>query len=204
MVDLYYNGNQLVTRYYTVLSKRYNASSGAKEGIVNGEIKDCRNAKFQNIEDYGPIPEGRYSFSLAVDKQIAQVHWSKEGGATLVASWKIQRLPETAPIPSDLVPKWRAIGSDAVVVNFAVWGLNRVALYPVVGTNLHHRPGGFYIHDSTKGYSHGCIEVDTMFFSDLHEFIKKKKYDLNRLFLTVKYPAPDALTSWELNPPIEL
>lgn len=24
--------------------------------------------------------------------------------------------------------------------------------------------GGFYIHDSTKGYSHGCIEVEPVFF----------------------------------------
>jgi hypothetical protein len=27
--------------------------------------------------------------------------------------------------------------------------------------------GGFYLHDSTKGYSHGCIEVEPSFLSIL-------------------------------------
>lgn len=30
--------------------------------------------------------------------------------------------------------------------------------------------GGFYLHDSTKGYSHGCIEVEGRIFPQLRSF----------------------------------
>ena len=45
--------------------------------------------------------------------------------------------------------------------------------------------GGFYLHDSTKGYSHGCIEVDTDLLSELKNH--SKRTGLNRLLLEVKY-----------------
>ena len=32
---------------------------------------------------------------------------------------------------------------------------------------------GFYLHDSTKGFSHGCIEVETKLFPLLRAFHKK-------------------------------
>ena len=45
------------------------------------------------------------------------------------------------------------------------------------------RRGGFYIHDSTKGYSHGCIEVEGSFFSTLRATTSR------RLTIEVKYIA---------------
>lgn len=45
--------------------------------------------------------------------------------------------------------------------------------------------GGFYLHDSTKGYSHGCIEVEGAFFTQLRAYIKINKE--KRLKLQIKY-----------------
>ena len=43
------------------------------------------------------------------------------------------------------------------------------------------------MHDSTKGYTHGCIEVDPRFFSILRSYVNKTKK--KRLYLQVDYGA---------------
>ena len=61
-------------------------------------------------------------------------------------------------------------GSDAADCEpyWANWGRNRARMEPAdVATRARCRPimrGGFYLHDSTKGYSHGCIEVEGRLF----------------------------------------
>jgi hypothetical protein len=45
--------------------------------------------------------------------------------------------------------------------------------------------GGFYLHDSVKGYSHGCIEVESRLFTHLREHQKLSK--AQTLILQVKY-----------------
>lgn len=45
--------------------------------------------------------------------------------------------------------------------------------------------GGFYLHDSTKDYSHGCIEVETRIFPLLRAFNKATKN--NTITIKVKY-----------------
>lgn len=45
---------------------------------------------------------------------------------------------------------------------------------------------GFYLHDSTKGYSHGCIEVETTFFAALKSRAKNSR-SRNYFILKVKY-----------------
>jgi len=51
--------------------------------------------------------------------------------------------------------------------------------------------GGFYIHDSTKGYTHGCIEVEPRFFEVLRHLIATMQSPhgrpKDRLNLLVKY-----------------
>ena len=46
-------------------------------------------------------------------------------------------------------------------------------------------PESFYLHDSTKGYSHGCIEVETRIFPLLRAFNKATKN--NTIVIKVKY-----------------
>jgi hypothetical protein len=51
--------------------------------------------------------------------------------------------------------------------------------------------GGFYIHDSAKGYTHGCIEVEPRFFNVLRHVIATTHSPhgkvKDRLNLLVKY-----------------
>jgi hypothetical protein len=48
---------------------------------------------------------------------------------------------------------------------------------------------GFYIHDSTKGYSHGCIEVEGAFFNHFIALVSSQPLKKPKLWLTlsVKY-----------------
>ena len=69
------------------------------------------------------------------------------------------------------------------------------ALY-VANPKARHR-GGFYLHDSTKGYTHGCIEVEPRLFIRLREYAKDeaaKKRGRKTLILKVKYPSSTAGT----------
>jgi hypothetical protein len=45
------------------------------------------------------------------------------------------------------------------------------------------RRGGFYLHDSTKGFSHGCIEVEGSLITGLRNYKTKRSY----LILKVEY-----------------
>ena len=48
----------------------------------------------------------------------------------------------------------------------------------------------FYIHDSSKGFSHGCIEVEGRFFFVLRDFAKSQSRP--RLILKVEYKVGQA------------
>jgi hypothetical protein len=74
---------------------------------------------------------------------------------------------------------------------FANWGNNRV---PFVAADERtkqacpqHR-AGFYLHDSTKGYSHGCIEIEVAFFNRL--YLYRLVATTRRLALRVAYAHP--------------
>ena len=73
-------------------------------------------------------------------------------------------LTET-PFDGDKVGGRRAQGHQRVPQFFAEhgWGYDRIRL------EFHGKPpfgrGGFYLHNSRKGYSHGCIEVGGTFLS---------------------------------------
>ncbi len=72
------------------------------------------------------------------------------------------------------------------------WGYHRIRIEPAdiatknacVKQSINR--GGFYLHDSTKGYSHGCIETEDGFFTTLRMFISKQ-YKKKHLYLKVKY-----------------
>jgi hypothetical protein len=81
--------------------------------------------------------------------------------------------------------------------NYA-WGPERVRLTTVhIDQPQNRKRGGFYLHDSTKGFSHGCIEVNPQFFVRLRQFVKlpaKKRGNRTRLYLKVKYPSSNTST----------
>ena len=74
------------------------------------------------------------------------------------------------------------------------WGTMRVRLTPVSGQMFGR--SGFYLHNSHKGFSHGCIEVgsgpsSTDFFSALVQYALSPSQGRNMLTLGVKYTYPD-------------
>lgn len=134
--------------------------------------------------DRGPVPEGMYSFSLEEDKTATFGRLGPVGLARiddeeciLVPSHKIQKIPRG---------NW-AVGCEPY---FAAWGLSRVRLKPVE-TKCGKARDGFYIHDSSKGFSRGCIEVETKFFDELRAYIEgmrsRRTKKRNHLYLKVRY-----------------
>lgn len=125
------------------------------------------------VPNSGPIPEGFYTIFIS-DHGIAKDDGS--GYCALKPSWGIQEIPR---------------GSAAGVCEsyWANWGRNRARMEPADITTKNRcfptMRGGFYLHDSTKGYSHGCIEVETRLFSSLRNHHKETQK--STLIIKVSY-----------------
>jgi hypothetical protein len=127
---------------------------------------------FQCVKERGPVPEGNYYLPL-IEGDMAK----DDGGGIcqLAPSWQIQKIPRHKKAGS-CEPYW------------ANWGYNRVRFEPadkLTKSKCDPKRSGFYLHDSTKGFSHGCIEIEQKFFNDLRDFLKKTKK--KKLTLTIKY-----------------
>lgn len=161
--DMLYDGDEL--DWYGI--GKYKATSG---------MKGFQTADQQTVKDAGPVPEGTYSLLLKVV------------GTARVLSVAENKLEPRHGIQSlDGMP-----APDGKLYWSPAWGLNRVRLRILLIDNpkARHRDG-FYLHDSTKGFSHGCIEVDTRFFTRLREMAKDegaKKKGRKTLILKIKYP----------------
>lgn len=135
-----------------------NLPPGAKGPIefsATSGLPDSQLAVLQQKKDAGPIPEGRYTFLARRDpKREATVVDAKSG--QLDTREGIQILPHGSH-------GWQ----------FPGWGSHRVRLTPK-GSNAAPHRGGFYLHDSHKGYSHGCIEI-AGFFKSLIEYAEAGK-----------------------------
>jgi hypothetical protein len=168
--DLYYNGTSLS---WPARSRTYNATSGLDVGNPQGG-SDSRDSQYSCVKDFGPVPEGIYTLSTVVDpKTYATADFDQ---CKLDPGTDIQKIPRGAMAKS----------CESYWVN---WGTNRVRLTPADGTTRDACTpvrDGFYLHDSTKGFSHGCVELDTSFFTDLYDFSKSSTHH-RRLTLEVKY-----------------
>ena len=127
----------------------------------------------QCITDSGPVPEGFYKIFLS-NQGIAQDDGT--GHCVLKPAWGIQQIRR---------------GKDAGTCEpyWANWGDNRVRMEPAdIPTKVKCAPisrGGFYMHDSRKGFSHGCIEVESRIFSLMRNYNKTTKK--TKLVLKVTY-----------------
>lgn len=128
----------------------FKATSGGIPGLgedshgVNKMARVYQRPTMQVVPDAGPIPEGDYKLSF-------------RGG------------PSRAPLKAgELVPSngWQRIPKSALSES---WGSQRIRLQPLPGTNTHGRTG-FYAHDSHKGYSSGCVEIEPEFFNSLRRY----------------------------------
>ena len=160
LVDMQYDGQQLDWKGIGV----FKATSG---------LPGLQNPSDQCKPDEGPLPEGLYTLYLA-DRGMAVDDGT--GICQLRPSVGIQTIPRGAKA-GDCEPYW------------AQWGSNRARLEPAdIATRSRCKPtvrGGFYLHDSTKGYTHGCIEVEGRIFPMLRDHHKVTK--VKTLTLKVAY-----------------
>lgn len=161
--ELVYNGKKLTWEGQGV----FKATSG---------MEDAQFSIFQCTPDKGPIPHGEYYLSL---KTTGQAKDNGKDTCNLSPSSGVQTIP-------------RGSTAGACEEFWINWGNNRVRLEPANKTTKNictimgykTNRGGFYLHDSTKGYSHGCIEIESLFFSKLRAFIKTKKKIKEKTYLT--------------------
>ena len=133
---------------------------------------------FQCEKGTGPIPEGTYYLQLRFNPNYEAVVADPQTCALKPAKG-IQTIPDSDPLKgtADCGPYWDNWGANRVRID-AADHQTRNACNP--------RRGGFYLHDSSKGFTHGCIEVEHRFFVKLYEHVQShpKKH---KMFLKVKY-----------------
>jgi hypothetical protein len=157
-VKLTYSGTHIYWSH-----KAYKATSG---------MKDYQLVKNQCLKDKGPVPEGLYKVFI---NDMGEAEDNGANACTLKPAWGIQSIP-------------RGVAAGKCEPYWANWGYNRARMEPANSeTKLKCNPirAGFYLHDSTKGYSHGCIEVETKLLSDLKTYSKKS--GISRVLLQVEY-----------------
>ncbi|HEY7423655.1 MAG TPA: hypothetical protein VH682_05365 [Gemmataceae bacterium] len=155
--DILYNGKQL---HWYGMHLEFPATSGQN---------DYKRADQEGVKDYGPIPEGWYDFSVQEAKpgKNADDYFSHEGVQSFSPS-----------------PDW---GTQRVRLHLK--RLDEMAIRQKVGDQglkVAKSRGGFYLHNSHKGYTHGCVEVSDSFFTKLAEY-RRKKHHKAHLTLRVHY-----------------
>ena len=160
--------------------------TGEKINLYSGELGDKSNLKKScpstsgmpgaqskddtSKPDEGPIPEGDYSVDLRPDPERVAQH----NNGSMIPGYGIEQIPpSTAPVRDegegeDYGGEW----GEAPTYDFAPWGSWRARLISKKGTDTKKRTS-FYLHNSHKGYTHGCIET----CDDLLEEMKRLRKD---------------------------
>lgn len=169
---IFYNGTT-VTIYdgaYGDKSKTYltlRGSSGSP-GYQNSKWRYKKSKK--DSDPGGPINEGEYKINLQAHDPRKTASYP---GGKLEAGDGIQLTYNSE------TNEWAP-----------AWGRFRAKLDPV---NIDNPTGrnGFYMHDSYKGYSHGCIETETTIY-----YFLLALYDagVNNIRIQVKYPDYNSIT----------
>ncbi|GAA3671143.1 hypothetical protein GCM10022224_039220 [Nonomuraea antimicrobica] len=176
--DLVYTGKFLLWRRSVPSALRAKGPLlfHATSGLMGSQI-----VLMQSGYNQGPLPEGLYSFFTHVDPKQNSVEAANKRGDHAASNHEegIQYLP---------------IGGNGPV--FPDWGTFRVRLTALRGKT--YGRSGFWLHDSRKGFSHGCVEVGQTtdgldFFSAL--LINAGSPDRKpKLILRVKYSYPEQIT----------
>lgn len=164
MSDMIFDGQQLTW----VGHGKFKATSG-----LAVEKENYQYPQYQCLSELGPVPEGQYYVPLLDDGRMSKDDGT--GKCKLEPSWQIEKIP-------------RGVAAGVCEPYWALWGDNRVRFEPLdTATKIKCKPrrSGFYLHDSTKGFSHGCIEVEGTFFAHLRTYVKTSKK--KRLILKIQY-----------------
>ncbi len=143
-VDLFYVGKYLIWR------RSLPAMLDAEEFLMfDASSGNFPIASAQSMKDQGPIPEGRYVLLAQLDPMQDTV----EKANALMSQGD---LPGRGPIMNTRPGIQRLPVGGNGPVNI-LWGETRVRIDP-----LFQVPGGrnsFYLHDSKKGHTSGCVEA---------------------------------------------
>jgi RHS repeat-associated protein len=123
---------------------------GAFKDRSNPPIAQCKatsgypgyqNPAFAN-QVLGPVPQGHYRINLSLDPK----RWASivPSGENLAAAYGVQRIR-----PSYVGPNGETLIPEG-------WGSWRARLEPI---NVSTTRSNFYLHNSTKGFTHGCVET---------------------------------------------
>lgn len=187
-IDMYYFG-----RYFVWRRNLPPSTAGSNYLIFSASSGSLAIASAQNQPDNGPVPEGIYRFSARLDPLQSTVDQAnaalpKEPGPDGPISNTRQGI-QFLPIG----------GNPASPLVYPNWGSMRVRLEPT--TALSSQRGGFYLHNSAKGYTHGCVEVGKSveltrqdFFRLIVEYATSRTISKTFLMLKVKYRTPDTST----------
>ncbi|MBS0032142.1 tlde1 domain-containing protein [Chitinophaga sp. 22321] len=149
------------------------ASYKATSGLPGHQV-----ARESTMKDQGPLPEGKYWILLLpnpnriakADPRTGEILANPKGG--------IERLPKMFTTTT---------GQTLI---YPGWGNTRARLFPDKSTRTHGR-NNFYLHDSHKGYSHGCIETEPTLFDKLLQIRK----GFTKIALMVDYPSDSTTTN---------
>lgn len=139
------------------------ANYPATSGLANHQ-----NADEQGGGDLGPVPGGDYKINLTLDF----LRKAPVSDGLTTESHGVELLP------------W---GNGYL---YSGWGQWRARLEALPGTDLRGRDGLFYLHDSYKGYTHGCVETNTALYYDLFRYRKTQE----SIKVRIAYPGPNSST----------
>ncbi|WCT12234.1 tlde1 domain-containing protein [Mucilaginibacter jinjuensis] len=149
---------------------KYKASSGAP---------GYQRARYESTKDYGPLPEGKYWVLLMPNPARVAKHDSRTGELLANPEGGIEKIPGSV-----------VVGGHTLI--YPGWGNTRARLFADRGTQTFGR-SNFYLHDSHKGYSHGCIETSPHIF----DLLMKARQSFTKVALMVDYANVDTSTYGE-------
>jgi L,D-transpeptidase catalytic domain len=179
MEFIYYDGTKLFWLKDGKTAASFDASSGHGFDLSSD---DFQKPSKQCVPWEGSIPEGTYRLDTWINSKVPD-YTVKNGACDLNRQHGVQKVPKEK--------KMKPTGSGGSCIH--LWGPNRVNLHPhdqQTRTACTPRRNGFYLHDSKKGGSSGCIEIGASFFKMLREWVKKnnpKNEKKQLLLLAVKY-----------------
>jgi len=138
----------------------------------------------------GPLPSGTYTLRARIDKTQGSVELANRLYKPNESDWAKQPALTNPRTGIQFLP------ADKGAPRFWAWGSARVRLVPRSGDMCGR--DGFYLHNSHKGESHGCIEVGSTpegmdFFTCLITYTGDPKGP-EELSLAVEYGHPDQRT----------
>ncbi|MEE3486294.1 MAG: RHS repeat-associated core domain-containing protein, partial [Bacteroidales bacterium] len=161
----------------------YKASSGLL-ACEESNNEDLRNTSKQYVPN-GPTVEGKYQINLKLDPdRMAEPIYLPDDGVDLKRGSGIEQIPKEVVSAS---------GED--IYTFPGWGKQRAHLDPISVPDVKGRDEmSFYMHDSSKGFTHGCVEIESSFFDDLRDY----RNDNNTYIeIMVKYESKNSSTYGE-------